>query len=223
MMTKTTGQLQYQPAKNRYDRIYFQNLLALNMSHCLICPEIVLDAYRQGLFPMAESKDGDIYWHFPNPRAVFPLYDLKPPRSLRQSIKKHGYHFTINNRFEDVIKNCSAREDTWISEDITDTYIRLHQDGFAHSVETWSDGDLVGGLYGVSLGGAFFGESMFSAMPDASKAAFFRLVEHLKERKFILLDSQYLNEHTQLLGAIEIPAKMYMALLNRAVNLSVYF
>lgn len=189
----------------------------------LFCPEVILEAYRNGLFPMAESKDGEIYWHFPDPRAVFPIYELKPPRSLKQSIKKYNFINTIDKDFLGVIRSCSKREDTWISEDIIDAYYGLYLAGFAHSVETWSEGELVGGLYGVTMGGAFFGESMFSNMPDASKSAFYTLIEHLKQREFILLDSQYLNEHTQLLGAVEIPAKLYLALLNRAINKNVLF
>lgn len=192
-------------------------------SHTLV-PEIVLMAYRQGYFPMSESKDGPIYWHKPAERAIIPLGELKkPPRSLRQSIRKFDYKFTVDECFEDVIRACADREETWISEDIIDTYTSLHHMGFAHSVETWSDGELVGGLYGMAIGGAFFGESMFSYNTDSSKAAFHHLTQILRQNSYILLDSQYINPFTAQLGAIEISDHVYMELLKRALELDCEF
>ncbi len=176
-------------------------------------------AYKIGFFPMAESKDGDIYWHSPDPRAVFPFKALKIPRSVKQSIRKYDYSFTVNKDFSDVILACSDREDTWISDVVIDLYCELHKLGYAHSVETRCDGKLVGGLYGVAIGGAFFGESMFTTLNDASKAAFYFLVERLKARNYLLLDSQYLNRHTENLGAVEIPKGLYLGMLAEAIEL----
>ena len=168
---------------------------------------------------MAESKDGDIYWHSPDPRAIFPFTALKIPRCLRQSIRKNNFTFTVNNDFTKVIEACSDREDTWISENVIELYRDLHKQGYAHSVETRSNGKLVGGLYGVAIGGAFFGESMFMKTTDSSKAAFYFLIERLKSRRFVLLDSQYLNRHTENLGAVEIPKGLYLGMLSEAIEL----
>jgi leucyl/phenylalanyl-tRNA--protein transferase len=142
---------------------------------------------------------------------------------LKQAIRKENFTFRIDSAFEDVIVNCSQRADTWINEEIIFAYTSLYNLGYAHSVETYKNEDLVGGLYGVSIGGAFFGESMFSSVSNASKAAFYHLVDHLKNKKFILLDSQYLNDHTASLGAIEIRKIQYLNMLNIAVNLPVSF
>ncbi|GAB5466684.1 MAG: leucyl/phenylalanyl-tRNA--protein transferase [Candidatus Kapaibacteriales bacterium] len=187
-------------------------------------PDMVLMAYQQGYFPMSEGKDGPIFWHNPDYRAIVPLdTEHKRPRSLRQSIKKQDFEFAINFDFDQVIESCSDRSETWISEDIKDTYNKLHNMGFAHSVETYKDGELVGGLYGISIGGAFFGESMFSTVSDASKAAYYLLLDVLKDRGFILLDSQYINPFTAQLGAVEISRKVYIELLHRAIQLPISF
>ncbi|MFW5663323.1 MAG: leucyl/phenylalanyl-tRNA--protein transferase, partial [Bacteroidota bacterium] len=148
---------------------------------------------------------------------------VKLPRSLKQSIKKYNFRFTVNNAFEEVISACADREETWISDEIIENYLKLHHMGHAHSVETYIDDELAGGLYGVSLGGAFFGESMFNNISDASKAAFYHLVKRLKLKGFILLDSQYINEHTKMLGAIEVPRDFYLKQLTRALTLPVDF
>jgi leucyl/phenylalanyl-tRNA--protein transferase len=181
-------------------------------------PELIISAYLQGYFPMADSRDGDIYWHSPDPRAIIPLNAAKPHRSLRQFLKNNNYNYTIDAAFGRVIRSCSEREDTWINDEIIECYEILHRAGYAHSVETWFEGEIAGGLYGVAIGGAFFGESMFSFLENASKAAFYHLVEHLKQRNFLLLDTQYINHHTELLGAVEIPKTTYLKLLEQAVN-----
>lgn len=177
-----------------------------------------------GYFPMAESRDGEIYWHFPNPRAIFDIYNTKIPRSTRNLLKKNEYSFKVNESFRDVITYCSQRDDTWISNEIIDLYTELHNRGYAHSVEVHnSTGKLVGGLYGVAIGGAFFGESMFNIVPNASKLAFAFLLERLKQNKFLLLDSQYLNNFTKQLGAFNISANEYMRLLRIAININTEF
>jgi leucyl/phenylalanyl-tRNA--protein transferase len=189
----------------------------------IITPDIVVSAYTQGFFPMADEEDGDIYWHCPDPRAIIPLENPKMPRSLRQSINKYSYTFSINSDFNYVISACGNRKNTWISDEIIKIYGELNLMGFAHSVECISAGEIVGGLYGISIGGAFFGESMFNTKPDAAKAAFFHLIEHLKQRNFILLDSQYINPFTQQLGAVEIAKSKYLKLLNKALALPCKF
>jgi leucyl/phenylalanyl-tRNA--protein transferase len=172
---------------------------------------------------MAESKEGPIYWHSPDPRAIIPLQNVKRPRSLRQLLKKSPFEFSVDNAFEEIIIKCSRRADTWISEDIIRNYLELFDLGYTHSVETWMNGRLVGGLYGVAIGGAFFGESMFTEVSNASKASFYELTDILKRNNYILLDSQYINAHTRRLGAIEIPRSLYLVLLKKALSLPVRF
>ena len=188
----------------------------------ILTPELLIMAYQQGYFPMAEP-DGEMYWHSPDPRAVIPLERVHVAKSLRKTIAKGIFETRINTAFEQVVIACSDREETWISDEIIDAYTRLHTMGIAHSVEAWHGGQLVGGLYGVSLGGAFFGESMFAAKTDSSKVAFVRLVEHLRERRFILLDSQYLNAHIASFGGIEIPRSEYLSCLQVAIRLPCSF
>ncbi|HYF02458.1 MAG TPA: leucyl/phenylalanyl-tRNA--protein transferase [Patescibacteria group bacterium] len=186
-----------------------------------LTPELLLAAYSQGYFPMAE--DDDVYWHWPDPRGIIPLDGAKISRSLRQVLKKGIFTTTIDSCFKTVMERCAARQSTWISDEFIHSYTQLHERGNAHSVETWHNGELVGGLYGVAIGGAFFGESMFSTMSDASKVAFARLVEILKNGGFILLDTQYINPHTESLGAIEIPGFMYASTLQKALMLRCAF
>lgn len=189
-------------------------------------PDILLSAYSQGWFPMAHD-DGELYWHDPDPRAIMPLNEFHISRSLKRTIKKGVFEIRLNTVFAEVMAGCAApapdREDTWINEDIFEAYSHLHQLGFAHSVETWQNGRLVGGLYGVALRGLFAGESMFSRERDASKVALVYLVEHLKSRGFLLLDIQYLTDHLSQFGAIEIPAEAYKARLQVALTLPVSF
>jgi leucyl/phenylalanyl-tRNA--protein transferase len=184
----------------------------------LLTPEILIKAYCSGYFPMASSRWGQVYWHSPDMRAVFILNEYKIPRSIIKSIKKDHFDFTINENFEYVIEQCANREDTWISDEIIDAYVDLHHRGYAHSIETWKEGKICGGLYGVAIGSAYFGESMFNHIKNASKAAFCYLVHHLKAKNFVFIDSQYINHFTAQLGAIEIPQKEYLKLLNYAIQ-----
>ena len=189
----------------------------------MLTTEQLLNAYSTGFFPMADEDDGEIWWHSPDPRAIIPISKLSAPRSVLQSIRKQNFQFKISQNFEAVVIACSNRDSTWINDEIIEAYIKLNREGWAHSVETYSDGELAGGLYGVVIGGAFFGESMFTIINNASKAAFFHLVSHLKKQGFALLDSQYINDHTKMLGAVEIPKYMYMKLLDFAINLNCNF
>jgi len=166
--------------------------------------DTVLLAYLNGYFPMADSKTNEIHWHFADPRAV--------------------YRFTVNNDFNSVIRHCANRSVTWINDEIIEVYCDLHRFGFAHSVEVYNQSDkLVGGLYGVAIGGAFFGESMFNLEPNTAKLAFVKLIEILQANKFILLDSQYINNFTAQLGAIEISGEKYLKILRYAVTLDCEF
>ena len=184
-----------------------------------IDPELLLSAYRSGIFPMAESKGGDVHWYEPERRAIFPLDKLKVSRSLRQAINKKVYDVRLNTAFERVMRSCADRDETWISETIIRSYCELHRRGRAFSVESWRDDALVGGLYGVALGGAFFGESMFSTMNNASKVALVALVQQLQKQGFVLLDAQFMTPHLESLGAVEISQKKYLSLLARALRL----
>lgn len=179
--------------------------------------------YTNSYFPMWTDDSGSIEWFSPNPRAVFPLDNIKISRSLRQTLRKRQFEFTVNLAFNEIIHCCGEREACWISDEIIDVYTEFHRQGYAHSVETWQDGLLVGGLYGVAIGGAFFGESMFSRVSNASKAAFAMLTAHLKERGFILLDTQFINPHTESLGAVEIPRHEYIKCLHTAISLPCEF
>lgn len=183
----------------------------------IISPQLLIDAYTNGWFPMADPDTGQIEWFSPMMRAIFPIYSIKPSHSTRQVLKKKIFEVRIDTCFEKVILGCANRPDSWINDVIINSYINLHKLGYAHSVETFKDGKLVGGLYGVAIGAAFFGESMFSLVSNASKIAFYHLVEHLKARNFVLLDSQFINEHTKMLGAIEIPRNQYLRILKYAI------
>ena len=172
---------------------------------------------------MADSKTGEINWCSPDPRTIFDLNEFHVPRSLRLVMKKKEFEIRIDKRFEEVMRACSEREETWISETVIQSYIQLHQLGLAHSVETWKDGKLVGGLYGVAIRGAFFGESMFSRIRDASKIALVNLVARMKERRFTLLDTQYITPHLKRFGAREIPRSEYMKRLEESLTLNCSF
>ena len=184
----------------------------------MIDPELLLQGYRFGVFPMAK-EDGAIEWFSPDPRAILPLEDFHVPHALRRLLRKKVFETKIDNRFSKVIEACAARDGTWINREIIESYTRLHELGYAHSVEAWASGKLAGGLYGVVIGGAFFGESMFHRVTDASKIALVALVEHLRARKFMLLDTQWLTPHLQQFGGIEISRNHYLLLLRRAVEL----
>jgi leucyl/phenylalanyl-tRNA--protein transferase len=184
----------------------------------MIDPELLLQGYRLGVFPMAMNDDS-IEWFSPDPRAVLPLDDFHVPHALRRLLRRKPFEITIDKAFSAVIQACAERENTWINRDIIDSYTRLHELGHAHSVEAWKENKLAGGLYGVAVGGAFFGESMFHRVTDASKIALVALVEHLRARKFALLDTQWLTPHLQQFGGTQISRSHYLSLLRRAVDL----
>jgi leucyl/phenylalanyl-tRNA--protein transferase len=187
-------------------------------------PDVVVEAYRNGFFPMAESRTGPISWFSPDPRAVIPLPAFHVPRSVRRELAGSGCSCTIDLCFARVIRACAEREDeTWISDDIIRVYTDLHRRGLAHSVETWKGEELAGGLYGIAIGGAFFGESMFSRESNMSKHALVHLVERLRRRHYVLLDTQIINDHVRQFGAIEIPRQNYLALLAEAISLPIKF
>ncbi len=187
---------------------------------------VVVSAYRSGFFPMAESRLGPISWHSPDPRAIIPLPTFNVPRSLRREMRNSACTITVDRAFDHVIAGCADGrfpDETWISDDIIRVYTDLHRMGVAHSVETWLEGELVGGLYGVSIGSAFFGESMFSRISNASKFALVTLAGRLNARGYRLLDTQIMNEHVRQFGAIDIPREMYLSLLAEALSFPVKF
>jgi len=184
-----------------------------------IDPDLLLRAYASGVFPMADSRDAEeVFWVEPKWRAVIPLETFSPSRSLRKVVRSGRFEVTRDRAFGAVVRACAAREETWINGQIEESYAALHMRGQAHSVECWLDGRLAGGLYGVRLGGAFFGESMFSAERDASKVALAWLVARLKAGGFRLLDCQFMTDHLRSLGAIEIAQRDYRALLASALS-----
>lgn len=184
----------------------------------MIPPELLLQGYRLGVFPMA-MEDESIAWFSPDPRAIIPLENFHVPHALRREWRRKVFEIKVDNRFGEIIRACAKRKDTWINREIIESYERLHELGYAHSVEAWSKNRLAGGLYGVAIGGAFFGESMFHRVTDASKIALVALVEHLRARKFALLDTQWLTPHLARFGAIEISRKHYLRRLREAVEL----
>jgi leucyl/phenylalanyl-tRNA---protein transferase len=184
----------------------------------IIDPEFLCTAYCSGYFPMADPKTGEISWYSPDPRTIFELDTFHIPRSLKLTLKKKPFEIRINKGFEEVMRACAQREETWISEGIIQSYLQLHNAGLAHSVETWKDGILVGGLYGVAIRGVFFGESMFTKMKDASKVALVHLVMRLKEKRYLLLDTQFITPHLQRFGACEITRAEYLQRLEKALT-----
>lgn len=188
-----------------------------------VTPELMLRAYRVGLFPMAETRRGQrLYWLDPEVRGILPLDGFHLPRRLLRTVLSGPYEVSSNRAFAGVIAGCAAaapgREDTWINTDIERLFQELHRQGHAHSLECWQDGRLVGGLYGVSLGSVFFGESMFSTARDASKVALVHLVARMRLGGYTLLDTQFVTAHLAQFGAIEIPRDAYKALLASAVQ-----
>ena len=188
-----------------------------------LTPELVLNAYCSGYFPMADPLTGEVSWYSPDPRAIVPLDGFKASRSLRGKVKREVFTLRFNTACESVIRHCAERDETWISGEIVAVYARLHEMGYVHSVESWNGGLLAGGLYGIAIGGAFFGESMFSRETDASKVAMVHLVARLRERGFRLLDTQFMNDHIRQFGACEIPRPKYMRLLREALVLNTAF
>lgn len=183
--------------------------------------------YRNGIFPMADSDEGQLYWYAPDPRAIIPLDTYQPARSLRPLLNQRVFEVRINTAFERVMRECAApRGDdnkTWISDELVAAYTELHRLGHAHSVEAYYQEQLVGGLYGVALGGAFFGESMFFRRPNASKVAFHHLMEILRQQGYELLDTQFINDNVRRFGAVEVPRAVYRRLLRQALAKKVRF
>ncbi|UCD49868.1 MAG: leucyl/phenylalanyl-tRNA--protein transferase [Phycisphaerales bacterium] len=186
-----------------------------------LTPSILLSAYCQGCFPMAEA-DGTIYWYDPDPRTIIPLDRFHISRSLKRRLRKGDFAVRYDTVFAQVMARCAerapGREETWISAEFIEAYTRLHELGFAHSVETWMDDELVGGVYGVSIAGLFAGESMFSRKTDASKIALVHLVARLNERGYRLFDVQFTTAHLQRFGAVEIPRVEYQRRLADALT-----
>jgi leucyl/phenylalanyl-tRNA---protein transferase len=184
-----------------------------------LSPDDLIYGYTNGIFPMADT-DGTLYWYSPDPRAIIPIDTYKSPRSLRPLINKRIFEVRINTDFEGVMRGCAgprySEDTTWISEEIIEAYLQLHYLGLAHSVETYLDDRLVGGLYGVAIGKVFFGESMFHRVSDASKVAFHYLIETLRVQQFELLDTQFINDNVKRFGAIEISKDQYLHLLKKA-------
>lgn len=192
-------------------------------THRAIPPEQLLACYAQGLFPMADSARGPIRWYRADPRGIIDLDAFHVPARLARALRRQPFDTTINEAFEAVIRQCADRDETWISEGIVQSYLELHRLGYAHSVESRRQGRLVGGLYGVALQGAFFGESMFHLEPNASKAALIALVRRLRERGYLLLDTQMVTPLTLQFGAIEIPEHAYRRRLKQALAKSCSF
>jgi leucyl/phenylalanyl-tRNA--protein transferase len=191
----------------------------------MIPVDALLNAYASGWFPMAVTS-GDIRWYSPDPRGVIPLDTFHVPSRLARTLRAHPFEIRVNTRFRDVIEGCAERADdegNWIDREIVESYCELHAKGFAHSVEAWRDAQLVGGLYGVALGGAFFGESMFHRVNDASKAALVALVARLRGRGFVLLDTQWVTDHLLQFGAIEITRRRYLRRLDEALAIDATF
>ena len=188
----------------------------------IIAPDLLLEAYAGGMFPMA-MENGEMGWFSPDPRGIIPIKEFHIPHGLKKVLRNHPFEVRIDTAFGAIMKGCADRESTWISDMIHRSYVKLHELGFAHSVEIWQDNTLVGGLYGLAMGGAFFGESMFSRVPNASKVALASLVSRLDARGFVLLDTQWVTEHLTQFGAHEIPRSTYLKRLNKALNLHCSF
>ena len=192
-----------------------------------LTPELLLRAYAAGIFPMAETADDlDVFWVDPEQRGVLPLDGFHLPRRLARTLRQDIFEVRCDAAFEAVVRGCAEptpeRPKTWINEEIVRLYAALHRLGFAHSVEAWRDGELVGGLYGVALGGAFFGESMYSRVTDASKVALAQLVARLRLGGFRLLDTQFVTDHLEQFGAVEISRAQYHRRLSAAIQLKAY-
>jgi leucyl/phenylalanyl-tRNA--protein transferase len=193
-----------------------------------LTPDLLLRAYAAGLFPMAESaEDKELFWVDPDPRGILPLDAFHVSRRLARAIRAQRFEIRCDTQFEAVMRGCAEttgdRPQTWINDEILRLYTELHGRGYAHSVEAWADGTLAGGLYGVALGGAFFGESMFSRVRDASKIALVHLVAQLVRGGFVLLDTQFVTEHLKRFGAIEIARADYHKRLEAALAINAYF
>lgn len=189
-----------------------------------LTPEGVLLAYRHGIFPMADERSGEVLWFRPDPRAIIPLDGFHVSRSLARTLRRGRFEIRLDTDFEGVMRGCADRpEGTWISERFVEVYAALHRAGKGHSVEAWREGRLVGGVYGLALGGAFMAESMFHRETDASKVALAALVARLQEQGFLLLDVQYVTPHLESLGAVEITRREYERRLEQALGLPCRF
>jgi len=182
----------------------------------LLKPNNMLRLYASGAFPMADELTGEINWYMPEIRTIIPLDSFNIPRSLKKEISASNFEIKFDSNFLSVVKGCADREKTWISPELIEAYLRLEKLGHVHTVETWQNKKLVGGLYGISFKGAFFGESMFSRVTQASKIALVNLINHLCEKEFVLLDVQYVTEHLKMFGAKEISFGEYNNLLIKA-------
>ncbi len=182
----------------------------------LLKPANMLRLYASGAFPMADSETGAVNWFMPEVRTIIPLDNYNIPRSARKAIEKLNFEIRFNTNLSAVIEGCADREKTWISGELIDAYRRLKKRGHVHTVETYLNDELVGGLYGVSFRGAFFGESMFYKVSEASKAALIALITNLKEKDFVLLDAQYMTDHLKMFGAKEISLEEYTKMLYTA-------
>jgi leucyl/phenylalanyl-tRNA--protein transferase len=182
-------------------------------------PRLLLQGYAAGIFPMADSRDAaDLFWVEPRSRAIIPLDKFHMSRSLRSTLRSGRFSVTLDREFHRVVLGCADREETWINADIERAMLALHSSGHAHSIEVWQSGELVGGLYGVKLGRAFFGESMFSRATDASKVALAWLVARLRVGGYTLLDCQFMTPHLASLGAVSVPRRTYVSLLSAALG-----
>ena len=189
-----------------------------------LTPDLLLSAYAAGIFPMAESRDSpELFWVDPDARGIIPLDGFHLSRSLRRRILREPFAVTVNRDFAGVVLGCADRSETWINPTIVDLYMHLHLGGYAHSVELWDGPDLAGGAYGVAIGGAFFGESMFSRARDASKIALAYLVVHLRNGGFTLLDTQFVTPHLASLGGVEISRGEYRIRLAEALAVAAEF
>jgi leucyl/phenylalanyl-tRNA--protein transferase len=190
----------------------------------VIPAELLVAAYSSGYFPMAD-EEGEIRWYSPDPRGIIPLGAFHVPARLARTLRQGRFRVTFDTAFRAVIEACSRDRDegSWINAEIVDSYCALHEQGLAHAVEVWLDGRLAGGLYGVGLGGAFFGESMFHTARDASKVALCALVERLRTRGYRLLDVQWVTPHLERFGAAEISRRRYLQLLRQALAVEVRF
>lgn len=194
----------------------------------ILTAELLLRAYGVGVFPMAEDRDDpELFWVNPKMRGILPLADFHLPRSLKKSLRQGVFEITSDRAFRRILELCAEpapdRPDTWINASIFDLFSQLHEMGHAHSVEVWKNGELAGGLYGLALGGAFFGESMVSRTTNASKTALAALVAILKSNGFVLLDTQFITDHLSRFGAIEIPRALYQKKLQRALETNAVF
>lgn len=189
-----------------------------------LTPELLLRAYCSGVFPMAESaQDTSVFWVDPEQRGIIPLDGFHVSKSLRKRLLSGNYQFSVNTCFELVLDACANRDETWINPTIRTQYNELHRLGFAHSIEVWMDDELIGGLYGVCIAGAFFGESMFSHRTDGSKLALIALIARIKSGNFQLLDTQFINDHLLTMGGIEIPRSAFHEMLEEALHVDADF